>query len=482
MILMKLLAMKLNNLIKRTFLMAFVATAVTACEEEVNIGNVEAPDINGVSDMLLYVSDADGSTGYPKVEFRGTADCDIYVNATKAMSADASVQFVYDLDVLAQYNKSNGTQFEAVASESVVFANDGVVTISAGEIKSAPMTMTITSDGTLDGETTYVVPLKVVSLGGEAQLAQSAQSRLVFVRDLSTLPDCFKTVVNENGEEVPGVKIFSCMEVNDTNPLNNLRYTLKGSGKYMIDALIIFSGNINYDEVNARVYFNANPNVQHLLDNREKYLKPLQDRGMKVIMGVLCNHDRACISNLNDETCKLFAQEMKSLCDAYNLDGVFYDDEYCSPMSPAPPGFTDRNKQQVSRLIYEIWKLQPERWNVAYCYSMTYGLNEVDGVQAGVYCQYALHDYGGSSDLSSSFPGMPKSNMGLYSQEFNQGRFATENNLRKMRNNGYGSHMIFAMDPNRSNASRQDNAMGNCARAFYDDEVVINEPIYKKDW
>lgn len=481
MILTKLLAMKLNNLIKRTFLMAMVATAATACEEEVNIGNVQAPDITGTSDMMLYVSDADGSTAYPKVEFRGAGSCDIYVNATKAMAADASVQFVYDAEVLAEYNKVNNTKFMAIAPENVALANEGVTTVVAGELKSAPMTITITSDGQLDSETTYVIPLKVMSLNG-VELAQSAQSRLVFVRDLSNLQDCFKTVLNENGEEVPGVKIFSCMEVNDTNPLNNLRYSLKNSGKYMIDALIIFSGNINYDEVNARVYFNANPNVQHLLDNREKYLKPLQDRGMKVIMGVLCNHDRACISNLNDETARLFAKEMKSLCDAYNLDGVFYDDEYCSPMSPAPPGFTDRSRKQVSRLIYEIWKLQPERWNVAYCYSLTYGLEEVDGVQAGVYCQYALHDYGGSSDLSTYFPGMPKSNMGLYSQEFSMGRFASENNLRSMRKNGYGSHMVFAMDPNRSNASRQDDAMGNCARAFYDDEMVINEPIYKKDW
>lgn len=273
------------------------------------------------------------------------------------------------------------------------------------------------------------------------------------------------------------------MEVNDTNPLNNLRFTLKNSGKYMVDALVMFSGNINYNAETGRVYFYANPNIQHLLDNREKYLKPLQDRGMKVIMGVMCNHDRACISNLADETARLFAQELKALCDAYQLDGIFWDDEYCSPIYPAPPGFTSPNNKQFSRLAYEVWKLQPERWNVAYAYSSTYGLNEVDGVPAGVYCQYALHDYGGSADLSSYFPGMPKSNMGLLSQQFAMSTTYPEARLRQLRDDGYGSYMIFAMDPFRNNwANRQLSALKTIASAFYDDELSIDGDFYEKDW
>ena len=273
------------------------------------------------------------------------------------------------------------------------------------------------------------------------------------------------------------------MEVNDTNPLNNIKYTLKGSGKYLIDAVILFSGNINYNEETGRVYFNANPNVQHLLDNRDKYLKPLQDRGMKVIMGVLGNHDISGIENLADETARIFAQELKGICDAYQLDGIFWDDEYSEYLySNIPPGFTTPSPRAASRLLYEVWKLQPERWNVAYAAFSTAELSEVDGVPAGVYCTYALHDYGGSGDLSNRYPGMPRSNMGLYSQEFSRNNYASESALRRMRNNGYGSHVIFAMDPFRSNADRQRMALESIARAFYDDELVINEPSYEKDW
>lgn len=476
--------MKYRNLIKRSFLMAMVAMAATACQEDVNIGNVQAPDVDGSGDALLYVSDAAGSTGHSNMEFRDNAALDLYVNATAANAADANVKFAYDPTVLEQYNAANGTEFEAFPESMVAFSNDGLAILAAGEVKSAPVTMTLTSDGSLDNEATYVVPLRISAVDSHASVASMSQTRLVFVKDLSALPDCFKTWTDENGEVHEGIKIFSCMEVNDTNPLNNLRFTLKNSGKYMVDAMVMFSGNINYNAETGRVYFNANPNVQHLLDNREKYLKPLQDRGMKIIMGVMCNHDRACISNLADETARLFAQELKALCDAYQLDGIFWDDEYCSPIYPAPPGFTNRSNKQFSRLAYEVWKLQPERWNVAYGYSTTGSAQEIDGVQPGVFITYCLPDYSSSySDLSRNYPGMPREHMGGCSMEFAQGLwYASESTLRNMRNDGFGAHMVFAMDPYRSTASGQEGAMDKLARAFYEDEVVVEAARYAKDW
>ena len=220
-----------------------------------------------------------------------------------------------------------------------------------------------------------------------------------------------------------------------------------------------------------------------MLDNREKYLKPLQNRGIKIILSLLGNHDRSGIASLSDETAREFAKEVKAVCDAYNLDGIFVDDEYSSYITPPPPGFVTPSNAAAGRLCYEIKKIQPERLMIAYVYSRTRSLPEIDGVPSGEYVDYALHDYLASSDLSSNFPGMPRSNMGLYSQEFNLNRYTSESNLERMRANGYGSHMIFAMDPNRSNfESRQMVAMERIARALFDDELVFDGVKYPKDW
>ncbi|MCM1292275.1 MAG: DUF1735 domain-containing protein [Bacteroides sp.] len=474
--------MNYRNIIKQSLFAAMVAMATTACNEEVNLGNVQAPDVNGDGEELLYISDANGSTAHSNLEFRQNGTLDFYVNATAPHAANADVTVAYDPTVLEAYNKANNTSFEAIPQNWVSFSNSGVATLTAGESTSSPVTLSITSDGSLDHETTYAVPLRFTSTNGT--VASMSQSKLVFVKDLTALADCAKTWTDEDGNVHEGIKIFSVMEVNDTNPLNNLRFTLKNSGKYMVDALVMFSGNINYNTETGRVYFYANPNVQHLLDNHVKYLKPLKDRGMKVIMGVMCNHDRACISNLADNTARLFAQELTALCDAYDLDGIFWDDEYCSPISPAPEGFTSRSNKQWSLLAYEFWKLNPNRINVAYGYSMTNSGTTINGVQPGVFIQYVLPDYSSSyRDYSGSFPGMPRSGMGGCSMEFAQGRWsASETTLRNMRNDGYGAMMVFAMDPFRDTASGQEGAMGKLARAFYDDEVVVDPTTYAKDW
>ena len=73
--------------------------------------------------------------------------------------------------------------------------------------------------------------------------------------------------------------------------------------------------------------------------------------------------------------------------------------------------------------------------------------------------------------------------LGGCSMEFAQGRwYASESTLKNMRNDGFGAMMVFAMDPYRTNASGQEGAMAKLARAFYDDEVVVDPTKYPKDW
>lgn len=49
---------------------------------------------------------------------------------------------------------------------------------------------------------------------------------------------------------------------------------------------------------------------------------------MKVFMGIMPDHDGSGLCNLAPETCREFALEIKAMCDAYNLDGIFLDEEY----------------------------------------------------------------------------------------------------------------------------------------------------------
>lgn len=315
---------------------------------------------------------------------------------------------------------------------------------------------------------------------------------LLFLSTSCTPETAGGTVTKEEVQKVPvptadkasGIKLFSFIEVNDTNPLNNLNFTLKNSGKPLVDIVVLFSANINYDEATDKVYVHNNPNVQHLLTNREKYLKPLKDKGIKVLLSVMGNHDRSGIASLSAARAKLFAQELKKTCEMYDLDGVFFDDEYSKYQTPPSTGFVAPSNDAAARLTYETKLAMPDKLVTVYVYHKTDSFpNPVDGVQAGNFVDYAIHDYGNSYDLSSYYPGLPKSRMALSPQEFNLNRYASAQKLKDLRTNGYGAHMIFAMDPNRANfTSRQLPAMKLIAKELYDDELVYLNKPYSKDW
>lgn len=471
-----------KSFLYKASLVAALAISASACTEDAVIGQVDTGVLDVPEGSLVYITDAAGSTGTSLMEYRNNGSLDLFASVTKNQPSQTQVHFVYDSSVLTAYNEEHGTEFEAIPESQITLSNGGLAVIEAGQTKSDAMTLGITSDGNLNHEITYVIPLRIESTG--LNMASSSTTRIVFAKDLSSLPDCDKWVTNADGETVPGIKIFAVLEVNDTNPLNVLRYRLKNTGKYMVDAMVIFSGNINYDAENNKVYFFPNENVSAIINNYDKYLKPLKDRGMKIIMGVMCNHDRACIANLSDESAKVFAKELDALCNAYHLDGLFWDDEYCSPLDPPTPGFVHRSTAAWSRLAYEYWKTNTERWNVAYGYSTTSGATAVDGVQPGEFITYVLPDYGyGMPDYSSAFEGMPVNHWGAYSCEFALGKYKNESQFRQMRKEGRGAIMMFAQDPNRKTCTSQDATYRSMAKIFYDDEVVIDEDcIYAKDW
>lgn len=452
--------------------LVLLGCGLTACEsDDIRVSRSDEEGFQNSIHPVAYVVSQSGKRQADLLEFRNSGAVKLYLGTTKAVPADVQVSLEYAPDVLEDYNNLNGTSFQALPQELVTIA--GEATLAKGGKQSAPISLNVTTHADLESNVTYVVPLKGKVSGSGIELSANQSEFLLFVKDYSKVPDCTKA---------SGIKVFSCMEVNDTNPLNNLCFTLKNSGKYLVDAVILFSSNINYNAETGKVYVFHNENIQHLLDNREKYLKPLKDRGMKVILSILGNHDRSGVANLGDEAARAFAQEIKAICDAYDLDGVFFDDEYSSYENPVPPGFVKPSPAAASRLIYECKLAMPDKWTIAYAYSSTSSLPAIEGQTSGTFVDYGLHDYRGSSDLSSNYPGMPKMNMGLYSQEFNRGYWASESQLQGMRTNGYGAHMIFAMDPKRINFSSQLSAMEKMARAFYDDELVWDGKKYGKDW
>jgi len=484
---------------KNVMLTAFIAVMgmFTACDDSIDVTSVDENQYTTSTDAIGYIVNNEGKRGNSSIEFRTEGSADLFLGLSKNVEKDVTAKLVYQADALKAYNETNNTDYELFPQELVTL--EQAFSVKKGSKKSEKVEVKFKTGATLVANKTYVIPLQ--SESADVKLSTTDSNYFIFIKDLTNVPDCNKAT---------GMKIIHCMSANNTNPLNNLNFILKDSKKQLFDWVILFSSNINYNAETGRVYIYHNPNCEHILSNRDKYIKPLQDRGIKVLLSVLGNHDRSGINNLSDETAREFAQEIKMTCDAYGLDGVFFDDEYSSYINPAPVGFVSPSSAAAARLCYETKQAMPDRLVTTYVWADLSSLpsvqdDEGNEVEPGNFVDCAIHDYGRGSDLSSSYPGLDKENMGLYSQEFAQARYAYESNLVEMRDNGYKKHMIFVMDPfadhfwfDNGGKGSQKEALEKMTKTFFGEDLMVvdrdgNEvteydknkfpnQFYKKDW
>ncbi|GAA0576944.1 chitinase [Kribbella sandramycini] len=123
--------------------------------------------------------------------------------------------------------------------------------------------------------------------------------------------------------------LVAYIEVNDHSMLSAGKYKLASTGAPAIDVAIIFAANINFNTTTRKAYLHFNAQVTNVLNNRQTQIKPLQDKGIKVVLSILGNHEGAGFANFPDKaSADAFAQELANAVTTYGLDGIDFDDEY----------------------------------------------------------------------------------------------------------------------------------------------------------
>lgn len=171
------------------------------------------------------------------------------------------------------------------------------------------------------------------------------------------------------------------VEVNDNALANAGKYTLASSGAPVFDIAVIFAGNINYDGTKAYVHLNSQ--VQATLDAAATQIRPLQQRGTKVLLSILGNHQGAGVCNFpSREAAAAFAREVADVVRTYGLDGVDIDDEY------AGYGANGTGQPNDFSFVYFIEALRaelPDAFLHLYYYGPVTTRTVYDGVQAGTF-------------------------------------------------------------------------------------------------
>jgi len=181
------------------------------------------------------------------------------------------------------------------------------------------------------------------------------------------------------------VKTAVYIEVNDRNPLNAGSYILE-DGSYLFDYVIIFAANIRSRNCALEIdqshgctlsgpHLHLNENVRYILQNRNKYIVPLQQKGIKVLLGLLGDHDGIGFGAMTDTEIDEFIASVKAGVELYHLDGIDFDDEWASRED------WDMSSAAANPSATSIWTYPATSWG--WPFSLNIYRNPAMGIEPG---------------------------------------------------------------------------------------------------
>ena len=373
---------------------------------------------------------------------------EVRVELSKVAAQEMTAEVDIDPEYLSVYNQTHGTSFELYPQSLIEWDEEATVTIEAGS-KSGKMPLVIRYGEDIEKDKTFALPIKI-SNGKNAKVEHS----IYLIKNFDYANDCNKKALN------PEYDIKGCLffEVNDVNPLNAFSFELE-NGKLLWDVVVLFAANIKYDAVAGRPYLHCNPNVRYLLDNNETLIQPLRKRGIKVLLGVLGDHDDAGLAQLSRPAAKEFARELARYCEVYKLDGVNFDDEYSNDNPNLNnPIFVKPSKEAAAYMCYETKQAMPDKWVTVYDYRKMYGVSHVDGHPVNEWIDLVVPDYGATVQWVE---GMPFDRCAQFAIQFNSGTGGSLTpSTAKQLQNGRGYRWFMGFAPNPSHYTKEHKSNG----------------------
>ena len=228
------------------------------------------------------------------------------------------------------------------------------------------------------------------------------------------------------------------IEVNN-NAISNVGKYVLADGSNTFDIAIIFAANINYDGTKA-VLFN-NDQVQATLDDAENQIRPLQAKGIKVLLSILGNHQGAGISNFaSQEAAADFAGQLRDAVNQYGLDGIDLDDEYADYGTNGTP---QPNAQSIGWLISALRADLGDKLVTFYNYGPASSSLSSSDASIGSQLSYSWNAIYGTYDVPN-IPGLGRSALAPAAIEYSSTPSSDATSFAQDTvSDGYGAYMTY---------------------------------------
>lgn len=211
-------------------------------------------------------------------------------------------------------------------------------------------------------------------------------------------------------------------------------------GSNAFDLAIIFAANINHDGTAATLHLNDR--VTATLENADEQIRPLQEKGIKVTLSLLGNHQAAGFANFPTQAAAAaFADEVAAVVARYGLDGVDIDDEWVAYGTPGVPAAND----QSARWLVEALDAKLPAGSIISLYDIGETAESLKTAPASVLdkLDYIWNPYYGQYNIPA-YPGVGADRLGAAAIDLTQTSAATAANLaRRTVQDGFGVYVTY---------------------------------------
>lgn len=157
------------------FAVALTVLSLSSCQQKYS-----------VIDNMVYLKDAEKTASKKLTINDEGAETVLVSRLGQKADVDVNVEYAIDPSFVDEYNRVNGTDYLALPEEYCSFS-ENMATIKAGEINSAPVTLSIRPlDDKIDPSKKYAVPVSIVNSEGVETMKSSSSMVIILDQIITT--------------------------------------------------------------------------------------------------------------------------------------------------------------------------------------------------------------------------------------------------------------------------------------------------------
>ena len=388
---------KMKN-IPKILLATVLAAGLVACDADpVDTTRGELPDKEPLENTYVMVrsqfSPVERSVVY-LMEGTGTTSDPMYCRLNRPAEKNLNIQIAPDESQVEIYNAKYGTDFLTMPAANIQIADNGQITIAAGERISEKIKVTFKADWLEAGK--YLVPIMVSS----DDVAMSDDGGILYyvvkvrkpeIGDYELDPvntTVFYVNTSEYSPLLADVWVVAKEDLMNYEVPNVWERTYGN----IVNLRVV---QIGYDEATERATLVLNSDIRYVLEHADLHIRPLQDKGRKVCLSIEGGNTGLGFCNLTDAQISDFVAQVKACLETYDLDGVNLFDRNAG--YGKVEGMPAMNTTSYPKLIKALREAMPDKLLTLSDYEEPteyfWDTEVTGGIKVGEYLDYAWSGY-----------------------------------------------------------------------------------------